>query len=143
MDGGFYFVANFDVGQKATFSITFPNSGKRPAKIDLTASRERSYAQFPVNPDSEYIFDTVPSTSVVVPGQAAFVQLTAPAPLSQGEMDVMVSGQLTHFVFAKIQYRDIKTNQSFWTHVCLRYMPQMKSATDNGFRNCAQYNDAK
>src|ERR1700691_3588014 len=75
--GAFISVANFGVGKKATFSITFANSGKRPAKADLTALRERSYAQFPPNPDSEYVFDTVPSTSVIVPGQASLVQSTS------------------------------------------------------------------
>jgi hypothetical protein len=139
----FVSVTNFDIGKKPTFAITFANTGKRPARVDLTATRENWYAQFPSRPDQEYIYDTTPSTSFIVPGQSSASISALPEPLSQPEIAAAIAGHITYFVFGKVEYRDTRTNQSYWTHVCLRYMPNMKSDTDNGFRNCAQYNDAK
>jgi len=136
-------VANFDVGKKTTFTTYFTNSGKRPARVDLTAMRENLYPRFPADPDREYIFDTTPSTNIVVPGQPVISIQSLTDPLTQMQMSLLTSGQLTYFIFGKIEYRDIRTNESYWTHVCLRYMPKMKTDTDNGFRNCAKYNDAK
>lgn len=133
-------VANFEVGKKPTFVISFVNSGKRPAEVELTATRERSYPAFPANPDSEYVYDATPSTSIIVPGQQVLAPSQLEYPLSQPEMDALVSGALTYFIFGKIEYRDARTNVGYWTHVCIRYIPKKKSDTDNGWRNCTEYN---
>lgn len=134
-------VGNFEVGKKPTFTVIFINSGRRAARVDFTATRARWYPKFPVNPDSEYIYDTTPSTSIVVPGQQLLSPSQLPSPLSQAEMDAMVSGALTYFFFGKIEYRDTRTNDAYWTHVCIRYLPAMKNDADNGWRNCAEYNE--
>jgi hypothetical protein len=139
----FISVANFEVGKKAIFSFTFTNSGKRPAKVDLTATRQNLYPGFPAEPDREYIFDTTPSTTIVVPGQSVSAPSTLPEPFAQPLMDLLNSGRFTYFAFGKVVYRDVRTDQPYWTHICLRYIPKFKSDTDNGFRNCAEYNDAK
>jgi hypothetical protein len=135
--------ANFELGKRPVFSIVFTNTGKRPARVDLTSIRTNWYLQFPTNPDREYIFDATPSTSVVVPGQGVSSVTEWSNPMAQLDVETAATGPSTFFIFGKIEYRDLKTNESFWTHVCVRYMPTMKTDTDNGFRNCAQYNDAK
>jgi hypothetical protein len=141
--GASFSVTTFDVGKNPTFYISFANSGKRPAKVRLTASRENMYAAFPTNPDQQYIFDTVPSVSVVVPGQNVVSISRVSDPMTQIQMDVLASGQLTYFIFGKIEYTDIRTDKAYWTHACWRYMPKMKTDNDNGFRDCSEYNDAK
>ncbi|MGI8962205.1 MAG: hypothetical protein ACR2IV_21095 [Bryobacteraceae bacterium] len=94
-------VASFDLGKTPSYTLSFMNSGRRPARVDLTAVREGPYPHFPVNPDREYIYDTTPSTNVVVPGHFVVATNAAKAPLSQGWIDLFNSGQLTFFVFAK------------------------------------------
>jgi hypothetical protein len=61
-------VTDFEAGKKPTFSLYFVNSGKRPARVDLTAYRANAFVKFPADPDKEYVSDTTPSTTIVVPG---------------------------------------------------------------------------
>lgn len=140
--GGYIGVTNFELGKKPTITVVFTNSGKRPARLDLTAVKEESRQVFPKNSDADYIFDTTPSASVIVPGQPSLTSQTL-GEVVQPDLDLLNSGAFTYFIFAKVEYRDLRTNEHHWTHVCIRYMPAMKSATDNGFRNCTEYNDAE
>jgi hypothetical protein len=136
-------VADFDVGKKPIFRFIFANSGKRPAKVTIAKNRENVYREFPANPDSEYISEGATSTSIVVPGQNIVAVTAIATPVSQVLMDALLSGQITYFAFAKIEYTDIRTNKLYWTHECFKYLPSVKSDTDNGFRNCSEYNEAK
>ena len=134
-------VANFDVGKKTTFAVTFLNSGRRPARVSFTGTHAQSYPRFPSDPDKEYVFDTTPSTNIAVPGQNILSASVSRTELSEAEMNAVTSGVLTYFLFGKIEYWDAKTNVGYWTHVCIRYMPTMKNETDNGWRNCTDYNE--
>jgi hypothetical protein len=140
--GAYINVTNFSVGKKPNITANFLNSGKRPARLDLSAITEEAREMFPKNPDAEYIFDTTPSRSVIVPGQTSTMSQTL-AEVTQANLDSLNDGKFTYFIFAKVEYRDLRTSQRHWTHICMRYMPKMKSDTDNGFRNCEEYNDAK
>lgn len=137
-------VSDFEAGKKPTFIWTFTNTGKRPAKVTLTANRENTYRGFPSDPDKSYVFDTAPSTNFVVPGQPVISEITPDTELTQEQLDLYASQPtIDYFAFAKIEYTDVKTNAKYWTHVCLRYFPEFKSLGNEGFRNCAEYNDAK
>jgi len=114
-------IADFEVGKNPTFTIAFTNSGRRPARVDLMAIREGYYASFPTNPDREYIADTTPSTNVVVPGQPVIASSTTDTPLSQQNLDDAFRQFFIYFVFAKVEYRDLRTNESHWTHISKVY----------------------
>lgn len=133
-------VKDFEVGKTPTFSITFVNSGRRPAKLKLTAGTSKVYEKFPTNPAFE--FDTTPSTSIDVPGQPSLTSWNGKSPLSDAEISVLKSGTLTFYVYGKIEYSDVRTGASYWTHVCWRYIPGM-TFVNNGFLNCTEYNDAR
>jgi hypothetical protein len=139
--GGSVGVTDFEVGKKPNFSVNFLNSGHRPAEVEFTSARERAYPSFPKNPDSEWSYDNTPSTSIVVPGQGVMSPSQLPYPLSQQEMDLLINGTLTYFIFGKIEYRDARTNKRYFTHVCTRFIAKLKTAIDNGWRNCAEYNE--
>lgn len=140
--GGFIQVADFVAGKKPTYTVVFTNSGRRPARITLTANRENLYRGFPSDPDKEYMFDTTPSTNIIVPGQIVVSTQTADGEVTQPELDFLAEqSQVTFFIFAKCEYVDIRTNKQHWTHICMRYLPKFKSATDSGFRSCSEYNE--
>jgi hypothetical protein len=141
-------VAQFAVDKKSSFIFTFANTGKRPAIVELTAARSDKYVNFPSNTDAEllknpYVRGAVPSTSVIVPGQPVVASSTSPGALTKAEMDLIDSGQVKWYAFAKVEYRDVRTNLHYWTHICIEYMPLFKTDNDNGFRNCPEYNDAQ
>jgi len=133
-------VQNFEVGKAPTYTITFPNSGRRPAKIKLSAGYARPYDKFPDDP--EYKFDTTPSISIVVPGQPIITTWSGKGALSDNEMTAFKSGTPTFYVYGKIDYTDVGGDGLYWTHVCVRYMPSITSV-NNGFLNCNEYGDAK
>lgn len=137
-------VTNFDVGKKPTVTAVFTNSGKRPAKIDVSAETSGFYTTFPFDPDTRYLPSGVRSTSILVPGQHTTLIANSNVYLKQNELD-LASGLhpfRTFFAFAKVEYRDLRTNKSYYTHVCIFYLSAYKTATDSGFRNCQQYNEA-
>jgi hypothetical protein len=140
--GGNITVTNFSIGKKPTVIVNFINSGRRPARLDLTEVQTLARETFPKNPDAEYTSDTTPSTSVVVPGQSTFLGPTL-GEVIQSDLDLLDGGKFTYFIFAKVEYRDLRTNQRHWTHICVRYIPKLKSDANNGFRNCEEYNDAR
>jgi hypothetical protein len=138
-------VTDFDLGKNPSIKVVFTNSGKRPARVDLSAWRGGLYLNFPFDPDSKYdLTSTSPSTTIVVPGQSFTMGDTIKEAMVQRDFDLMKGEPLmTYFVFAKVEYWDLQTNDFHYTHTCIRYVPRSKSATDNGFRNCKEYNDAK
>jgi hypothetical protein len=132
-------IQDFDVGKTPTFTIIFTNSGKRPAKVELTENYARVYETFPRNP--QYLFDTVPSTSILVPGQATISSWKGHE-LSQVQVDTLKLGTPVFYVYTAIKYSDVTGPAIHWTHACWRYLPTM-TFINNGFVNCKKYNDAQ
>jgi len=134
--GAFFSASNFESGKAPTYTVTFINSGRRPAKVDLTATQASPYVVFPQEP--RYVVDTLQSTSVLVPNQPSvstwvgkdtdFVAATTP-------------GQV-FYVYAKAEYRDARDNSPYWTHVCWRYLSNSETPSVK-WTNCSGYNDAK
>ncbi len=146
--GGYIQVSDFEADKKPTYTIVFTNSGRRPAHIDFSGAREDWYPAFPADPDREYwarVTDEQPSTNVVVPGQQVIMVSQGTTPLTPVDLTWASTLDSTHvfFVFADVNYTDLRTNEKHWTHICERYYPKMKTDKDAGFRNCKEYNDAR
>lgn len=142
--GAFFSIDGFASNQTPTYSVGFINSGKRPARVILSQTLAIPLDQ---GDDPVYVpYDTTPSVSVVVPGQSisSVWKETDPArsPIPEGLMKMFDSGVVPFRIYAKIEYRDVRTSAAYWTHVCWRYTPKQLAA-NNGFSNCAEYNDAK
>jgi hypothetical protein len=141
--GATVLVSNFSVNNKPSLTFLFTNSGRRPAHVSLTAFKYGIEVAFPAEPDKQYLHDTTPSTNLIVPGQQMTAASTSDSPITQQFMDLINSGRVVYFAFAKTEYTDVRTKIPYWTHICIRYSPKLKTDTDNGFRNCTEYNDAQ
>jgi hypothetical protein len=134
--GALFTSSDFEDGKVPTYTLTFGNSGRRPAKLIDTSVGAGPFVTFPVEP--KYDIASTPSTGLVVPGQSAVTTWSGNiVNFSQAS----IPGQ-TFYVFGKIDYRDVRTGKAYWTHVCWQYdlnVPNVKP----GFYNCSQYNDAK
>jgi hypothetical protein len=147
--GGQIEISSFEAGKKATFTVTYVNSGKRPAILDFTGARGGFFTTFPADPRSEY-FKSVsahgeaPSKAVIVPGgwtKLTFITETElDAPLL--ELTAKDPPPIKYFVFSTAEYRDLKTNEPHYTRLCFIYYQRVKGPNDSGFRNCQEYNDA-
>ena len=144
--GGSFAISSFASGQKPTWTISFTNSGKRPARVTLMVTRAMPLAgKFPDDPERLYFFDTTPSTNFVVPGQVVSAIESSATTISPEDWKLYATPGITFYIFSKIEYTDPRTNKQYWTHYCLRFVPRMNASTDamGGFRNCTEYNDAK
>jgi hypothetical protein len=138
-------VQDFEVAKIPTFTVTFYNTGKSPAKVSLTQTL--SVARDEGDHPQYRAYDTTPSISLVVPGQpdiASWKGDTDPLmnPISAGLIAALTSKAVPFRVYAKIEYSDMRTNAKYWTHVCWRYLPTM-TQLNKGFVNCPNYIDAK
>jgi hypothetical protein len=144
--GAYFSVDGFAAGKTPTYTVTFVNSGKRPAIVNLTQTLAGPF-DFGANPTYKP-YDTTPSTGFAVPGQATVASWRDDGqlmnPISDEIMKALNSEPtpLPFRVYAKIEYTDIRTRAKYWTHVCWRYTPS-HTAVNNGFSSCAEYNDAK
>ena len=140
--GAYFTVDGFAAGKTPTYTVTFINSGKRPAEVTLTQTVS-AIVDFGAKPVYRP-YDTTPSTTFVVPGQpiAASWKDDSMNPISAEVMKAFDSGKLPFRVYAKVEYTDVRTNRKYWTHVCWRYTPS-HTAINGGFSSCTEYNDAK
>ena len=141
--GAYLTVTDFAVGKTPTYTVTFINSGKRPARTTLTQTLAVPY-NFGADPIYTP-YDTTPSTTFAVPGQgvvASWKDNDKLNPISDDLMKAVESGAVPFRVYAKIEYTDSQTHARYWTHVCWRYIP-LPSAASGRFSNCTEYNEAK
>lgn len=138
--GGALAVQDFEANKTPTFTITWVNTGKRPARVTLSASKSIPF-DFGSNPQYGG-YDTTPSINLVVPGQPMVLAWQNEAPISEPEMAALKSGALPFRVYTKVEYVDVRTNIPYWTHICWRYMPKILYV-NGGFSNCSEYTDAK
>ena len=123
-----------------TYTIIFINSGKRPTKVTLTQTLA---GPFDFKDSPKYLpYDTTPSISLVVPNQQLAASWKGESPISDEEWKGINADEIPFRVYAKVEYRDMRTNALYWTHVCWRYAPT-HTAISGGFSNCSEYNEAK
>ncbi len=92
---------------------------------------------FSRNPDSEYGKIGTQTTSILVPGQTMVIT-GPPLKLTQTQIEQIGNKSLTMYVIAKVEYQDKKSDDKFWTHLCVEYDPVSYLPV-----NCREYNDAK
>jgi hypothetical protein len=133
-------VADFESGKTPTYTVLFVNSGKRPTMVTLTQTFSGPF-DFKDSPQYRP-YDTTPSVSLIVPNQPLAASWKDNHPISEEEWKAINSDQIPFRIYAKAEYRDMRTNQHYWTHVCWRYTPA-HTAINGGFSNCSEYNDAQ
>ena len=141
--GASFNISDFAADKTPVFTITFQNSGKRPAKITLsqTLAVDRDFGGDPIYER----YDTTPSVSFIVPGQvfiSSWKGRNYLSPISEILMKQMDAEIVPFRVYAQIEYTDVRTNARHWTHVCWRYLP-LHTTINGGFGNCSEYNDAQ
>ncbi len=133
-------VEDFEPGKVPVYAIRFVNTGRRPARVTLTAGFAAAYSKFPEHPP--YLFDTAPSTSILTPGGTSLTTWRGKSKLTAADISIFRSGPQRFFVYGEIDYSDIGSDKPFWTHVCSQYMPSVTPLND-GFVNCSKYNEAQ
>jgi hypothetical protein len=140
--GAQFQVTDFALGKTPTYTISYVNTGGRPAIVTAAFNHAGLYENFPANPDKEY-GPSPGGVNFVVPGQPYIMANPGVHPLTEGQVNEINHGPRTLWVFGKVEYTDPRTGDLYWTHICLRYLPAFADAQNSGFRNCHQYNDAK
>lgn len=135
-------VVDFEVGKIAKAGFMFTNSGKRPGFVLFADLASHTYDSFPTNPD--YVRKPqIVSNGFVVPGASAG-NLTPilEVPLSQEALDALNSGNIKYYVYARVEYKDVRTNQRHFAHACLQYIASVSLPSRPGvFGNCNGYNE--
>jgi hypothetical protein len=136
-------ISDFSTDKTPTFTVTFQNSGKSPAKVTLTQtlSVDKDFGGDPIYEP----YDTTPSASFIVPGQVVISSWKGKSylsPIPEVLMKQLDTEIVPFRIYAKIEYTDIRTSKKYWTHACWRYLP-LHTAINGGFGNCNEYNDAQ
>jgi hypothetical protein len=130
-----------EVGKTPSATVVFMNSGKRPAKVTLAEVADHWFDTFPPKPD--YPVMPLVSTEMIVPGAEVTNKFNFfKQPLSQIEVDTAQAGKpVKLFLYANIEYVDVKTGESHFTHACWVYIGN-DPLVSKGFYNCGEYQDA-
>lgn len=129
--GATFAVKDFEANKTPVFTVTFFNTGKRPARVTLTRTLA---APIDYKGDPIYgAYDTTPSSSIMVPGQPDVASWTGDrdlitSPIKDDFMKSLNSESVPFRVYAEIKYSDVRTNVSYWTHGCWRYMPGFRQS---------------
>jgi len=128
------------VGKIPTFTVTLVNSGKRPARVISQRTQGHYFENLPPNPPFENVGPA--STFVSIPG---FPETTTynlfTGPISQETADLLAGGVTTVFEYIDVEYLDLGTGKSHFTHACWKYMLETNGHR-KGFYSCDAYQDA-
>jgi hypothetical protein len=127
-----------EVGKIPSATVTFVNSGKRPARVLIAEVTDHWFTVFPENPPYEVagIKSSPVPNSVVTNKLNLFKQ-----PLSQPEIDAANGGAVKFFLYANITYVDLRTHTTHFTHSCWIYAGD-NPVLNKGFYNCSEYQEA-
>lgn len=91
--GAVFTVDGFAAGKTPTYTVTFMNTGKRPAKVTLsqTLATPNDFKDNPIYRP----YDAIPSTTFLVPGQAMAAPWKDTGPISQELMKAFSSGLIS------------------------------------------------
>jgi hypothetical protein len=129
---------DLEIDKLPVISISFLNSGKRPAKVTFSVVGHHLYKTLPPSPEfpKETGFHSV---ALVVPG-GSLRHDEALGIFSKGYVAEMVKSGETVFIYSKIVYEDVVTHETHWTHSCWQVAPD--SVGTWSLINCASYNEA-
>lgn len=130
---------NLHQGAAASIIVRADNSGRRPAKFDRLQAAVFARAKFPNA--IPYDPSGLISTAIIAQGTRSEVTVTVPAILVSGDnMGKYMSGQLTFFIVANVEYEDVVSHAKHWVHACDRYVPA-GTRIPEGLYECPEYNE--
>jgi hypothetical protein len=134
-------VQDWNAKEQPTITIVYSNTGRRPARSLGVNANIAPLNRCPENPAYSRGKFSVKSTNIVFPN----------TPVTNGNKIEETVGQMTAeakkiepkqkvYLFAKIDYQDVLTNESHWTHGCWQFLPGYSGATGS-FVSCPCYNE--
>jgi len=134
-------VQDFEKGKNPRYIAQYINTGRRPAKVIKSRAYTRSYRIFPRQPDYPEQPSNISSIAIIVPN--ATLTHTDPIPFpSDTELLELKKfpRQETLYIYASIDYEDVITHSSHWTHACWQYYPEY-GGLSGSWVNCSVYNE--
>jgi len=133
---------SLEVGKIPAVTVVFINSGKRPARVLISAVACDWFTVFPKNPPYKFSSGAVKSNDIVVPNSIVTSKFNLfYKPLGQAEVEMANNGPPKLFLYANIEYVDLRTQTKHFTHSCWVYVGNDPVLT-KGFYNSGEYNDA-
>jgi hypothetical protein len=131
-----------EVGKIPNVHIFATNAGRRPAKITWMVAAGNLFTEFPEEP-SYASTKGEKSTFILVPNSPVNMDYGITGePLTEQTMWIINARTQTLLEYAKVEYTDVRTGKSYFTHACWRYIPAF-GTMKSGFYDCAEYNEAK
>ncbi len=128
-----------------TMFVVFLNSGKRPARVTSVEVQPNWFTVFPKNPPYGLDASRKSSASFMVPGAQLVMKLRLiNGKITDGLM-AQLRGEKSYYVYAKIEYLDVRNSSVHYTHACWKYSASLTPSTPAGFYNCSTeegYTDA-
>lgn len=122
----------YTINTPANVVATVQNAGKRPGRIfDMEMSRNW-YKDFPASPYYEKLASP-PSRTVILPATVMLIPNTFF--ISQTEFQERYAKGEKFYVYGRISYTDVRTNESHLTHFCEYFEPAQQA-----FYVCSFYN---
>lgn len=129
-----------EIGKIPSATVTFTNSGRRPARVITSEETVGWFVSLPKDPPFK-VFG-VRSTDMIVPNAGLTSRFNLfTAPVTQFDIDTANSGATNLYIYANIEYIDIRTKATHFSHACWVYVGN-NSALARAFYNCAEYQDA-
>jgi ElaB/YqjD/DUF883 family membrane-anchored ribosome-binding protein len=118
--------------------VTIINSGKRPALITNFSMGGEHFNDMVENPPYE---KQIAMRQLLVPGTHydSVVKLFKGGILTAPAFAEFDSGRANYFSYAKVEYTDIGTGKTYYTHTCVQYRPAT-TETSVQFISCIAYN---
>lgn len=136
---GLISVTGFEVGKQAQVNVTFINEGRRPATVILARQNVRRYEVFPEKPF--YVDSGAHHGEFVVPTTGiGSSQWLSRGSLTDTDIATITTSTSAVYIYGEILYRDTRTGETHFSHVCDVYAPPRLS-NPGGWGNCSTYND--
>jgi len=134
-------IQDFEKGKRPKFVVQFENTGRRPAKVSIAEAASKTYKVFPKHPVYQRERGNIISTDIIVPNAKLTHTDTIDFP-SDTELAELrqFPRQKTLYIYANIEYEDVVTHVSHWTHGCWQYYPEY-GGPFGSWVNCALYNE--
>lgn len=131
-------ITDFGSDKTPMKDVTIINSGKRPALITNFSMGGEHFNNMVENPPYE---KQVEMRQLLVPGTHydSVVKLFKGGILTAPAFAEFDAGRANFFSYAKVEYTDIGTGKTYYTHTCVQYRPAT-AETSAQFISCIAYN---
>lgn len=134
-------VTNFGPNKIPVKTININNSGKRPAMITSFVSNGDYFKVIPTSPP--YPGASSIKKQFLVPGTryVSVVNLFQDSGIiSSPALQLLDQKEKIFFVYASVEYVDVRNGEKHFTHACVYYLPATKESAAQ-FVGCSTYND--